>query len=305
MGKKKGNKKLDQVEKDGKSRKSAKIIYICFTMLFIVGIGLCFYYIFDQTRNKAVWSVVSEEEIKKESFFNRDCANILENIPDGRINIYDIQKKMQGYLQSEHGKIFFNGIKAFASVQAKVIHDKEIEFSKLIDDNSEMRSFFNYFASNRSTKKEMLYPTFLASDIIVYIFNHRSVIDIHIGDQYLSDSDEKCLTKFYQLAFSVFDYQKNLFNLHYNKNEFFRNTSTFDLLALTLYSKAIAATKGKNDKYKVSEILTTISQNDFKVTGEKSQWYKWLKDDLEDIKDGTFRLKISNRPPEVQGRWFI
>ena len=96
MGKKKGNKKLDQVEKDGKSRKSAKIIYICFTMLFIVGIGLCFYYIFDQTRNKAVWSVVSEEEIKKESFFNRDCANILENIPDGRINIYDIQKKNAG-----------------------------------------------------------------------------------------------------------------------------------------------------------------------------------------------------------------
>ncbi len=209
-------------------------------------------------------------------------------------------------MQSEHGKIFYRGVKAFASVQAKVVNDKDIEFTELINDNSEMRSFFNYFASNRSTNKEMLYPTFLASDIIVYIFNHRDLIDIHLEDRILSDSDEQCLTRFYQLAFLVFDYQKNLFNLHYKKSEFYQNTSTFDLLALTLYSKAIAATKGRNDKFKINEILTTISENDFKVGGEKGRWYSWLEKDLVAIKNSTYsRYKISDRPPEVSGRWLI
>lgn len=306
MGEKEDNKKLDQVEKGGKIGRSSKMVYVCFSVLFIVGIGLCFYYIFDQTRNKALWSVVSEEEIKKESFFNRDCSKILNNLQNGQIIIVDVEKKLHDYLQTEHGKTFFSGIKAFASVQAKVKNNNEIEFLELIDGNLEMQSFFNYFASNRSTKKEMLYPAFLASDIIAYIFNHRNIIEIHLEDRILSDFDEKCLTRFYELAFSVFDYQKNIFNLHYNKSEFYQNTSTFDLLALTLYSKAITATKGKNDKSKIIEILRTIDENGFKVTGEKNQWYSWLKKDLKDIKESTFtRYKIDDRPPKVNGRWLI
>jgi hypothetical protein len=55
----------------------------------------------------------------------------------------------------------------------------------------------------------------------------------------------------------------------------------------------------------INEILTTISENKFKVTGEKSRWYAWLKKDLEAIKKRTFRFNIDNRPPEVRGRWLI
>lgn len=306
MGKRRDAKKLDQGEIDGKSGKASRTAYICFSVIFIVGIGLCFYYIFDQTRNKAFWSVVSEEEIEKESFFNRDCAAILKDLPNGPININDIESKLQKYSGTEHGKIFYSGIKTFASVQAKVKDKKDIEFAELIEGNSELSSFFNCFASNRSTKKEMLYPTLLASDIMVYIFNHRNIIDIHLDDRILGDADEECLIKFYQMAFLVFDYQKSLFNRHYSKSDFFQNTSTFDLLALTLYSKAVAATKGKNDKYKIGEILTTISENKFKVGGEKSKWYSWLAKDLAEIKNSTFTgYRISNRPPDVRGRWLI
>ena len=103
----------------------------------------------------------------------------------------------------------------------------------------------------------------------------------------------------------LFDYQKNLFDRHYSRNEFFQNTSTFDLIALTLYSKAVVATKGRNDKHKIGEILKTISQNNFKLTGEKGQWFDWLKNDLKNIQKSTFRLKIIDRPPKVSGRWLI
>lgn len=305
MGEKEDNKKLDQVEKNGKIGRSSKMVYICLSVVFIVGIGVCLYYIVDQTLNKAFWSVVSEEEIKKESFFNRDCSEVLENLQNGLIDINDMKNKMSGYMQTGHGKIFISGIEAFSKIQEKVKNKEKIEFLELIKTNDKLRSFSNYFASNKSTKKEMLYPAFLASDIIAYIFNHRNIIDIHLEDRILSDSDEECLTRFYELAFSVFDYQKNLFNLHYDKSEFYQNTSTFDLLALTLYSKAMTATKGKNDKSKIDEILTTISENDFKVTGEKNRWYTWLKKDLKKIKERTFRYKIENRPPNVNGRWLI
>jgi hypothetical protein len=302
-----------EVDKDTNSnnkkdhdKSSLKKIYICFTMLFIVSIGLCFYYIFDQIQNKAVWSITSDEKIEMESFFNKDCSEIMENLQNGVIKISEIQESMKKYSKTEHGKIFLDGIKVFTNLQNIVKYQKEQGFTELMETTPEFRKFFNYFGSNRSTKKEMLYPTFLASDIIVYIFNHRNIIDLHLEDKILTDKDEKCLSKYYQLAFSVFDYQKNLFNIYYEKSDFYQNTSTFDLLALALYSKAIVATKGKNDKYKINEILTTISENKFKIGGEKNRWYNWLEKDMKDVKEKTLtRLKISNRPPDVRGRWLI
>ena len=191
MSKENDNHISDSDENIGNILKTKNFFYLLFSIIIILGIGLCFYYIFDQTKNKAYWAVVSEEKMKTESFFNKDCSNILENIQSNQIDVNDVEKKLNNHLKSEHGYVFYLGIKAFKTIKDQVLENKEIELSELTDNNQDIGSFFNYFASNRSTNKEMLYPSFLASDIIVYIFNHRKIFNIHLSDIYLSGSEKR------------------------------------------------------------------------------------------------------------------
>jgi hypothetical protein len=253
-----------------------------------------------------VWSISSDEKFVSENHFNEECSKIMETLQSDEINKKSIEEKIKKYSKTTHGKLFIDGVKVFIDIQNIVKYQKALEFTELAEEVPEFNKFFNYFASTRSINKEMLFPSFLASDIIVYIFNHRDIVNIHIEDSILSNKDEKCLSRYYELAFSIFDYQKNLFSNHFEIKDFYHNTPTFDLLALALYSKAIVATKGKNYKHKINELIQTIDENKFKVGSEKNRWYNWIEKDLKAIKNRTFtRYKISNRVPVVRGRWLI
>lgn len=290
-------------------KKSTGIIYRFGKMKYYLGTGFVFlmilfavYYIFDQTRKQAERNISSGvDEYKNESLFNIKCTIAMEKLfESGLKDIETVKKGFDGKSKEKYVKLFVDGLDVLNSlngIKEKILYN---DFRKK---NDQLKRILGALKSDAGNEKNMLYVGYLAQEIMIYIFLHQDKIDLSIDAIIFSDNKEKNLVCYYEDVLSIYDYLKNFYIKH-KMDKFREDKNNFFLFEIGQYCKAIAASKGKDDKNKLGEILRSFEDNKFNFRGEDGNWYERFKNEVKSCKDSTFfNLNVNIKPPNVTGRW--
>jgi hypothetical protein len=145
----------------------------------------------------------------------------------------------------------------------------------------------------------------MARDIIFYIFDNEDVFLIHDNDISLMGSDGKSLKAFYEDATTVFNFLKEIENrIIKNSDGFFKDPKNGNLFLIAMYCKARYVTSGRNDKSEMKNIIQSIEDNKFSITGQTTERLKWLADNLKSVENDIFTPRVNrNRPDFISSIW--
>ena len=250
-------------------------------------------------------TIAGSEKHAPETNFNTECLQLLEAIKSGKLKPLKAANKVKA-LNSRSNRIMFDGLWSFIRLKEYEESEAGIDYLEFKKMSKNYTRLLGEFRSLERLEKENLFPAYVARDLMIYIFKNRNKVQIHMDDTYMSDSDRKQLTTFYDDGLSVYEYIKHLHKKYYSEEGFFKDVRNFDLLAVCITAKAVEATKGMgfNNKSKLDELSELVKDEKFRLDGRRGAWYKSLPSAIKKL-DDTFDLSFNFKksPNFVEGTW--
>jgi hypothetical protein len=283
-------------------KKSHKWLYMVISFLAISISVFILTYIGLETVHQADREIVTGVDKNSNVSENSELfKNVLDEIRSGKDINYCIAK-LAPIKDNINAKRLINGIETYSELKAHVRTENEIHYEDL---REKISPFLYEVRSNYDISPDTLYFSYIARDIILYIFIHKEVFMIHDSDSSIMGKDGRSLVAFYQDAFTVYNQLKQIELYRIKETErFWKDADNANLFITAIYCQSRWATAGFNNSGDITALFHLLESNRFSLSGHQGSWLQWLENEIKAVKDNILKTSLGRRRPDfVSTTW--